>query len=61
MRKEILFQEALSTGVTLGPDDENVGTGIRADFGYKAENTFHATKAKWGEADAGPSLAELYS
>lgn len=54
VRKEIMFQEALSTGVTLVPDDENVGTGIRADFGYKAENTFHATKAKWGEADAVP-------
>lgn len=54
VRKEIMFQEALSTGVTLVPDDENVGTGIRADFGYKAENTFHATKAQWGEADAVP-------
>lgn len=54
VRKEIMFLQALSTGVTLVPDEENVGTGVRADFGYKAENTFHATTAKWGEANAVP-------
>ena len=53
-RKEIMFQQALSTGTTLVADDDNVGTGIRVDFGYKAENTFHATKAKWGETGAAP-------
>lgn len=54
VRKEIMFQQALSTGETLVNDDENIGTGVRVKFGYKAENTFHATKAKWGEAEAVP-------
>lgn len=54
VRKEIMFQQALSTGATLVNDDENTGTGVRVEFGYKPENTFHATKAKWGEADAVP-------
>lgn len=54
VRKEILFLQALSTGVALVSDEDNTGTGIRVDFGYKDENTFHATKAKWGEADAVP-------
>ena len=48
VRKEIMFQQALSTGETLVEDAENVGTGIRVKFGYKDENTFHATVAKWG-------------
>ncbi len=50
-RKEIMFLQALSTGavlVTDGSEDAgNQGTGIRASFGYKDENTFHA-KTKWG-------------
>jgi hypothetical protein len=55
VRKEIMFQQALSTGVTLIEDDEsNTGTGIRADFGYLAANTFRATTAKWGGATATP-------
>ena len=56
MRKEIMFQAALSTGVTLIEDDtdKNVGTGIRVAFGYKAANTFHAKTAKWSESTATP-------
>lgn len=56
VRKEIMFQQALSTGVTLveGSDEGNTGTGVRADFGYLDENTFHATAAKWGETSALP-------
>ena len=56
VRKEIMFQQAISTGVTLIEDDDesNTGTGIRADFGYLAANTFHATTAKWSEATATP-------
>lgn len=54
VRKEIMFQQALSTGETLVNDDENTGTGVRVRFGYKAENTFHATAAKWGAESAVP-------
>lgn len=53
VRKEILFQQALSTGVVLTTDMDNRGTGIRADFGYKAENTFHA-KYGWGDKTSTP-------
>lgn len=54
VRKEIMFQQALSSGVVLVDDEDNTGTAVRASFGYKPENTFHATKAKWGEAGAAP-------
>ncbi|HEX8576973.1 MAG TPA: major capsid protein [Flavobacterium sp.] len=39
---EFMFLQALSTGVTLIDDDTNVGTGIRVDFQYKADNSFGA-------------------
>ncbi len=55
VRKEIMFQQGLSTGQTLVEDDENnTGTGIRVTFGYKAENIFHAIKAAWGEEGYDP-------
>ena len=54
VRTEILFQQGLSTGVILVEDSDNPGLGIRADFGYKAENIFHAITAAWGSADAKP-------
>jgi hypothetical protein len=37
---ERMFQEALSTGVTLIPNPENVGLGIRIDFGHPNENKY---------------------
>lgn len=54
VRKEILFLQGFSTGVALAVDTDNNGTGVRATFGYKDENTFAATKAAWGEAKATP-------
>lgn len=39
-RMEMAFLQGLSTGITLVTDDENVGTGIRMDFGYYSENKF---------------------
>lgn len=39
-RNEAMFLQALSTGVTLVEDSENVGTGIRVDFGYLTKNKF---------------------
>jgi hypothetical protein len=47
-RLEYAFLQALSTGITLVSDEDNVGAGIRVNFGYKASNTFGASK-KWGE------------
>jgi len=53
VRKEIMFQQALSSGVTLVEDDENTGIGIRVDFGYKAENIFRS-KVPWGNTGYTP-------
>lgn len=39
-RLESMFLEGLSTGVTLVTDDENVGTGVRVDYGYLNANKF---------------------
>ncbi|AUD00941.1 major capsid protein [Spirosoma pollinicola] len=39
-RNEEMFLRGLSTGVTLIEDTENVGTGIRVDFGYYTANKF---------------------
>lgn len=52
VRNEIMFRQALSTGMTLVPDDDNIGTGIRANFGYK--HIFHAVTAPWGEKGYNP-------
>lgn len=54
VRIEIMFLQALSTGYTLVDDPDNVGTGIRVNFGYKDENTFHAKATKWGSPTATP-------
>jgi hypothetical protein len=49
VRKEIMFQQGLSSGVTLVEDTENTGVGIRVDFGYKAEHLFRS-KIPWGNS-----------
>lgn len=54
LRNEIAFLEGFSTGMCLVESDTNDGTGIRVNFGYKEENTFHATTAAWGSASATP-------
>lgn len=51
---EFMFLQSLSSGVTVIDDDNNVGTGIRIDFGYKDRNKFGAT-TKWSDvANAKP-------
>lgn len=42
-RNEEIFLKGLSTGVALVEDSENVGTGIRLNYGYKSENKFGVT------------------
>src|SRR5690606_37873765 len=44
-RLEAMFLQGLSTGVTLVEDSENVGTGIRLDFGYYDANKFGVAAA----------------
>lgn len=50
---EALFLQALSSGIILVTDTTNVGTGIRVDFGYRAENMFSANIV-WGQANYTP-------
>lgn len=50
IRIEILFEQALSTGLVLVESDTNDGTGVRANFGFAAEHTFHAKAAAWSDA-----------
>lgn len=52
-RNEEMFLQGLQTGVILIEDDENVGTAIRADYGYLPRNKFGVT-IKWGEAGYTP-------
>ena len=50
---EYCFLQGVSDGVTLVADSENVGIGVRVDFGYKDENKFGAT-IKWGKTGYAP-------
>ena len=52
-RNEAIFLEALSTGVALIDDSENVGTGIRIDYGYLTGNKFGVTTV-WSNIAATP-------
>lgn len=47
-RNEEMFLQGLQSGVILIEDEENVGTAIRADYGYLPRNKFGAT-IKWGK------------
>lgn len=47
-RLEAMFLEGLSTGVTVVEDAENVGTGVRLDYGYPTANKFGA-KVVWSD------------
>lgn len=42
-RLEAMFLEGLSTGLVVVEDTETVGTGIRLNYGYLAENKFEST------------------
>lgn len=62
-RKEIMFEQALSTGAVLVTESSNDGTGVRADFGYKADNQFKAKLAPWNAPFATPldDLRQLFN
>ncbi len=53
-RLDMMFLEALSTGVTLVDENTNNGSGIRVDFGIPEGNQFGATTKAWTDADATP-------
>jgi len=52
-RNEAAFLQGLSSGITLVEDDKNVGTGIRLDFKFLAENKFGSSKV-WSDPTSTP-------
>jgi len=52
-RNEFIFLQSLSTGIGLIENENNVGTGVRVDFGYKNANKFGASTI-WSDANAKP-------
>ena len=50
---EFIFLQGLSSGIGLVEDENNVGTGIRVDYGYLASNKF-GTSLPWSDANAKP-------
>jgi hypothetical protein len=52
-RNEYIFLQSLSTGIGLVDDDNNVGTGIRVDYGYSSSNKFGAS-VPWSNTNAKP-------
>lgn len=50
---EYIFLTSLSNGIGLVEDTENVGTGIRIDFGYKDANKFGVVKP-WSDSTSNP-------
>ena len=50
---EYMFLYGLSTGIALATDAENVGTGVRLNYGYKTENQFGVT-IDWSNSAAKP-------
>ena len=52
-RLDIMFLQALSTGVTLINEENNTGTGIRVDFGIPEKNQF-GSLTSWRKTTAKP-------
>lgn len=50
---EMMFLQGLSTGVAVVPDTQNVGLGVRVDYGYLAANKFGVTTL-WSNPAAKP-------
>lgn len=54
LRKEYMFLQGLSSGISLAEDADNTGIGVRVNYGYKSENTF-ASAIPWGEPGYTPN------
>lgn len=50
---EFIFLQGLSTGIGLVEDENNVGTGVRVDYGYLASNKFGASVI-WSDPNSKP-------
>lgn len=58
IRLEILFEQALSTGVVLVKNEDNSGTGVRADFGYKKAHQLKAA-TDWATVTSATPIDDL--
>ena len=58
-RVEIMFEQALSQGEILIDNENDEGLGIRVNFGYKDDNTYHATAAAWSDAENAKPLSDI--
>lgn len=56
-RMEAMFLEGLSTGVALA-DSNNVGTGVRLDYGYLDANKFGVT-AEWATSTSAKAIDDI--
>lgn len=52
-RNEAIFLEGLSTGIGLVEDTENVGSGIRVDYGFLPANKFES-EVPWSDPTSTP-------
>lgn len=57
-RLELMFLEGLSTGIALA-DTDNVGTGIRVDYGYLTENQFKVDIVWQGNTSTSKPLDDI--
>lgn len=58
-RMEYMFLQGLSTGIALADDDNNVGTGVRVDYGYFDNNKFGVTTQWTGNVDTAKAIDDL--
>lgn len=56
-RMEAMFLEGLSTGVALA-DSDNVGTGVRVDYGYLDANKF-GVAAQWANSTSALAIDDI--
>ena len=55
---ELMFLQALSTGITLIDDPNNVGTGIRVNYGYKTANKF-GVSITWATGSTAKPITDI--
>ena len=58
-RIEIMFQQALSTGVVLVTDETNDGTGVRANFGYDDTKSLMTTGTDWATPATAKPISDI--
>lgn len=58
-RIEIMFEQALSTGLVLITGETNDGTGVRADFGYDSTKSFKTLGSDWATTSTATPVSDL--